>query len=91
MVVCIVKIIDRPEYLDFLVSSKDRPIIKVVSGLRRSGKSTLFDVYRNWLLKYGATSQQIISVNFEEPDHEHLTDHRLLCDYIKPLLILRWR
>jgi len=81
------KTINRPEYLDFLIRSKDRQIIKVVSGLRRCGKSTLFDIYRDWLLENGITSEQIISINFEDVDYEHLTDYRLLYDYIKPLLL----
>lgn len=45
------KRINRPEYLDFLLRSKDRQIIKVVSGIRRCGKSTIFDIYRDWLLE----------------------------------------
>jgi len=80
-------IIDRPEYLDFLVRSKDMQIIKVVSGLRRSGKSTLFDIYRKWLLRNGIAPEQIISVNFEEVDYEHLTDYRTLYEYIKQRLL----
>jgi hypothetical protein len=58
-----------------------------VSGLRRCGKSTLFDIYRGWLLENGAAPGQIISINFEEIEYEHLTDYRLLYDYIKPLLL----
>jgi len=80
-------IINRPNYLDFLIRSKDRQIIKVVSGLRRSGKSTLFDLYRNWLLNNDVLPQQIISVNFEELDYEHLTDYHLLYDHIMQLLL----
>ena len=79
--------INRPEYLDFLIRSKDRQIIKVVSGLRRSGKSTLFEIYRDWLLKNGVMPEQMISVNFEELDHEHLTDYRLLYNHINELLL----
>jgi hypothetical protein len=81
------KTINRPEYLDFLIRSKDRHIIKVVSGLRRCGKSTLFDLYRAWLVDNGTAHEQIISINFEEIDYEHLSDYRLLYDYIKPLLL----
>ena len=81
------KLINRPDYLDFLVRSKDRQIIKVVSGIRRCGKSTLFDIYRDWLLNNGVTQEQIISINLEEIDYERLTDYRLLYDYIKPLLL----
>jgi len=80
-------IINRPDYLDFLIRSKDRQIIKVVSGLRRSGKSTLFDIYRNWLLNNGVMPQQIISINFEELDHEYLTDYHLLYDHIMQHLL----
>ena len=43
--------IDRKEYLDFLIKSKDKQIIKVVSGVKRCGKSTLFEIYKDYLLK----------------------------------------
>ncbi|MCL2052620.1 MAG: ATP-binding protein [Lachnospiraceae bacterium] len=81
------KKINRQDYLDFLIRSKDRQIIKVVSGIRRCGKSTLFDIYRDWLTERGIAPEQIISLNFEEIDFEHLTNYRLLYDYIKPLLL----
>jgi len=58
-----------------------------VSGLRRSGKSTLFEIYRDWLLKNNVAQEQIISINFEDIDFEHLSDYRLLYNYIKPLLL----
>ncbi len=81
------KRINRPDYLDFLIRSKDRQIIKVVSGIRRCGKSTLFDIYRDWLLENGVSEEQIISVNLEDVDFEHLSHYRLLHDYIKTLLL----
>ncbi len=80
------KRINRLQYLNFLIRSKDRQIIKVVSGIRRCGKSTLFDIYREWLLDNGVSSEQIISLNFEELDYEHLTDYRKLYEYVKSLL-----
>ena len=43
--------IDREEYLDFLIKSKNKQIIKVVSGVRRCGKSTLFEIQKDYLLK----------------------------------------
>ena len=43
--------IDREEYLNFLIESKDKQIIKVVSGVKRCGKSTLFEIYKDYLLK----------------------------------------
>jgi len=79
--------IDRKEYLDFLVKSKDRQIIKVVSGVRRCGKSTLFEIYKDFLLENGVAKNQIISINFEDMDYEELTDYKKLYEYIKSKII----
>ena len=79
--------IDRKEYLDFLVKSKDRQIIKVVSGVRRCGKSTLFEIYKDFLLENGVEKKQIISINFEDMDYEELTDYKKLYEYIKSKMI----
>lgn len=45
--------IPRDDYLDFLIRSKDKQIIKVISGIRRCGKSTLFEIYKKYLLSNG--------------------------------------
>ena len=79
--------IDRKEYLNFLVKSKDRQIIKVVSGVRRCGKSTLFEIYKDFLLENGVEKNQIISINFEDMDYEELTDYKKLYEYIKSKMI----
>ena len=79
--------IDRKEYLDFLVKSKDRQIIKVVSGVRRCGKSTLFEIYKDFLLENGVAKNQIVSINFEDMDYEELTDYKKLYEYIKSKMI----
>lgn len=79
--------IDRKEYLDFLVKSKDRHIIKIVSGVRRCGKSTLFEIYKDFLLENGVAKNQIISINFEDMDYEELTDYKKLYEYIKSKMI----
>ena len=79
--------IDRKEYLDFLVKSKDRQIIKVVSGVRRCGKSTLFEIYKDFLLENGVEKNQIISINFEDMDYEEFTDYKKLYEYIKSKMI----
>ena len=79
--------IDRKEYLDFLVKSKDRQMIKVVSGVRRCGKSTLFEIYKDFLLENGVEKNQIISINFEDMDYEELTDYKKLYEYIKSKMI----
>ena len=79
--------IERKEYLDFLVKSKDRQIIKVVSGVRRCGKSTLFEIYKDFLLENGVAKNQIISINFEDMYYEELTDYKKLYEYIKSKMI----
>ena len=81
------KRIDRPEYLDFLIGSKDRQIIKVVSGVRRCGKSTLLDIYRDYLREHGVGEERIISINFEDVDFEHLNTYDKLYVHIKSRLI----
>lgn len=79
--------IQRKEYLDFLIRHKDHNIIKVISGIRRSGKSTLFELYQNYLLNNGISNKQIIWINFENLEFEHLKDYHKLYKYIKTKLI----
>src|SRR5665647_3342416 len=79
--------IQRPEYLDFLIRSRDKQIIKVLSGVRRCGKSTLFEIYRDYLLSKGVNENQIISINFEDIEYEDLTDYVKLYSYVKDLLL----
>jgi len=75
--------INRPEYLKFLVNWKDEDVIKVISGVRRCGKSKLFEIYRQYLIKSGISSEQIISINFEEFDFNSLQNSELLYAYLK--------
>jgi predicted AAA+ superfamily ATPase len=58
--------IKRKEYISKLLAYKDKDLIKVVSGLRRSGKSTLFEIYRQTLMQMGVDAKQIVFLNFEE-------------------------
>lgn len=78
--------IDRNNYLDWLKRWKDHQIIKVISGVRRSGKSTLFEIFQNYLYKNGVSEKQIISINFEDIEFEELTDYKNLYNYIKSKL-----
>jgi len=61
--------INRDEYISKLLSYKDKDLIKVVSGLRRSGKSTLLEIYRDHLLRRGVGKRQIQFYNFELPEN----------------------
>lgn len=63
------KLTNRKEYITKLLSYKDKDLIKVVSGLRRSGKSTLLELYRDLLLKQGIGKRQIQFYNFELPEN----------------------
>ncbi|GHT05719.1 ATPase [Bacteroidia bacterium] len=60
--------IERKDYLDKLLSYKEKGMIKVVTGLRRSGKSTLLELYRNHLSEMGVAQEQIIFYDFELPE-----------------------
>lgn len=79
--------IQRPDYLNFLVEWKEKNIIKVITGIRRCGKSTLFELFREHLLDNGVCEEQIISINFEDAEYEDLCDYKKLYEYIKSKMI----
>ena len=72
----------RTEYLDFLKRHQGKHIIKVVSGVRRSGKSTLFLLFREYLRSSGVAPEQIITINFEDMANESLRDPYALYKYL---------
>lgn len=76
----------RKEYLNQLISWKGEQVIKVVTGIRRCGKSTLLKQYQAYLLENGVSKEQIISINFEDLDFEHLLNYQALYAYIKERL-----
>lgn len=76
----------RKEYLEQLKSWKDEMVVKVVTGIRRCGKSTLLMQYQDYLRENSIATDQIISINFEELEYEHLLDYRALYEYIKERL-----
>lgn len=76
------KIVNREQGINFLKRWCNQPIIKVISGVRRSGKSTLFDIFRTQLLDDGISEEQIQTINFEDIKNHELTDPKLLHKYI---------
>lgn len=78
--------VKRKEYLNKLTEWKDEQVIKVVTGIRRCGKSTLLLQYQDYLRENGVLDEQIISLNFEELENEDLLDYRALYSYIKERL-----
>lgn len=75
--------VKRKEYLKQLIQWKDEKVIKVVTGIRRCGKSTLLKQYQEYLKSTGVTDEQIISINFEDLDFEELLDYKVLYKYMK--------
>lgn len=80
------KRIERHNYLKKLIAFKDKKLIKVITGIRRCGKSTIMEIYRDWLIAHGVMQEQIIYLNFEDYDYFELRDPRKLYSYVKPLI-----
>lgn len=80
------KRIERHNYLQKLIAFKDKKLIKVITGIRRCGKSTIMEIYRDWLIAHGVMQEQIIYLNFEDYDYFELRDPRKLYSYVKPLI-----
>ncbi len=78
--------VERREYLNRLIKWKDEQVIKVVTGIRRCGKSTLLLQYQDKLKASGVSDERIISINFEELEHEELQDYKKLYSYLKERL-----
>ena len=80
------QLIPRKQYLDTLIRLKDKHLIKIVTGIRRCGKSTLFDLYEEYLLNNGVRKENIIRINFESPEFIELWDWLALYRFIKERL-----
>lgn len=76
------RFIERNEYLNRLIALREKQVIKIVTGIRRCGKSTLFEMYQDYLRKNGVLDSQIISVNFEDFDFFELRNPHTLHEYI---------
>ena len=74
--------VEREEYLNELQKWKDEKVIKVVTGLRRCGKSTLLSMFQQRLIESGVNQSQIISINFEDLQYEPLKDYTALYKYV---------
>ena len=75
--------VNRKHYFEKLLKLKDKQIIKVVTGVRRCGKSTLLEQFKLYLLKKEVDKNQIISINFEDVANEHLLDYKVLYEYLR--------
>ena len=73
--------IERTEYLEKLKRFKDKDLIKVVTGIKRCGKSTLFELFINYLKEIGINDEQIIKINLEDVDY-NFDNYKELYDYV---------
>ena len=80
-------LINRPIYMEQLISFREKQIIKVITGIRRCGKSTLFDLYCEYLQNDGVQKDQIIRINLEDPDYHDVQDYLQLYNLVKDRLI----
>ena len=75
-------LINRPEYLNQLIEHKDVDLVKIVTGIRRCGKSSLLDLFHNHLLNSGVSEDHIIHMNLESLKYRNITNYTELYDYI---------
>lgn len=81
------KLINRKEYIEWIYNWKDKPLIKVISGVRRCGKSTLLLLFKNELIKSGIKEHQIISINLEDLKFDNIKNYSDLYKEIESRLI----
>lgn len=76
------ELINRPEYLNQLIQNKDVDLVKIVTGIRRCGKSSLLDLFHQYLLENGVVESNIIHMNLESLRYRNLKDYLSLYDYV---------
>jgi len=81
------KLIERKAYLEQLAIWREKELIKIVTGVRRCGKSTLFDLYIERLKADGVTDEQIVFINLEDEDFSELLDYKKLHEYVKARIL----
>ena len=72
----------RPAYINQLRSFINKPLIKIITGIRRSGKSTVLSLFKTYLLKSCIKEEQIVSINFESFAYSDLTTAKSLYEYV---------
>lgn len=75
--------IERKEYMNLLEKWRDKKAIKVVTGIRRCGKSSLLRMFREKLLSDGVSEEQVQDLNFEDLDNEPFLDYKILYAHVK--------
>ena len=76
------ELINRPAYLNQLIQNKDVDLVKIVTGIRRCGKSALLDLFHQYLVESGITESNIIHMNLESLRYRSITDYLTFYDYV---------
>ncbi len=76
------ELINRPQYLDQLIQNRDVDLVKIVTGIRRCGKSSLLDLFHRYLTEQGVPESRIIHMNMESLRYRDLTDYLSFYDYV---------
>lgn len=76
------ELINRPEYLKLLIQNKDVDLVKIITGIRRCGKSSLLDLFHQYLLQNGVADENIIHMNLESLRYRNLSDYLSFYDYV---------
>lgn len=79
--------INRPDYLNKLIDFKDKDLVKIVTGIRRCGKSTLLDLFKDYLLESGINKSNIIHMNMESMQYRSLLDYVDFYEYISGQIV----
>lgn len=79
--------IERPNYINELIKFKDKDLIKIITGIRRCGKSTLMELYKKYLIDHGVSEKQIISINLEDLKYNFIQTYMDLYHYIDDRLL----
>ena len=79
--------INRKRYIDKLIQYRDNDFVKVITGVRRSGKSSLLALFKEYLIEQGVELSRIIEINYEKFMYDDLKDGQLLHDFIKDKVI----
>ena len=75
-------LINRPQYLNQLIQNKDVDLVKIVTGIRRCGKSSLLDLFHKYLTENGVPDAHIIHMNMESLRYRDLTNYLFFYDYV---------
>lgn len=81
------KLINRPEYLKQLIENKDVDLVKIITGIRRCGKSSVLDLYHEYLISTGVAEEQIIHMNLESLRYRNLQDYLAFYDYVSARIL----